>query len=64
LPAEIEEYYFGGISQGNDFPTTDPELVSKLVSPQEGDATPQERANATYNKQFGDLWGKLLPNLN
>jgi len=63
LPAEIQEYYFGGINLGNDFPNTDPAYFKTDAADADDHSPPLEKANKKYIKQYGDLWAALLPKI-
>ena len=63
MPADIEEYYFGGIATEGDFPNTSPELLAKLnVRPAEG-VSPQDAINEAFLSNYGSTWDKLFTKL-
>jgi hypothetical protein len=66
LPEDIEEYYFGGVATEGDFPNTPKEFLDAVTQAKGGeeDQSAAERANASYQAQYGGLWSTLFKNLN
>jgi hypothetical protein len=63
MPADIDEYYFGGIATEGDFPNTSPELLAKLnVRPADG-VSPAEAINQSFLSNYGSTWDKLFTKL-
>jgi len=60
LPADVKEYYFGGLATEGDFPNTPKDLLSKLNSTVSDDLTPAERSNQAYIRDYGKLWSELF----
>jgi hypothetical protein len=60
MPEDVNEYYFGGIATEGDFPNTPKDLLEKLTAVSDDGLSPQERSNAAYLRDYGDMWNSLF----
>jgi hypothetical protein len=60
MPADVDEYYFGGLNMEGDFPNTPPELLAQLNERTADGVSAEEAINDSFVNNYGDLWNDLF----